>query len=89
MLRASGPDECQPNLIVNRAASPFDNPDLRRAVSLGLDRKAFVDIMTEDRDIGGRCSRRPKGIWGMPPKWCNPARLWAGCGEEPRRSARS
>src|SRR6516225_220930 len=35
------------NLIVNRDAPPFDNPDLRRAMSLALDRKAFVDILTE------------------------------------------
>src|SRR5436305_2393536 len=29
------------NLIVNRNAPPFDNPDLRRAMSLSLDRKSF------------------------------------------------
>ena len=29
------------NLIVNRGAPPFDNPDLRRAMSLTLDRQAF------------------------------------------------
>jgi peptide/nickel transport system substrate-binding protein len=35
------------NLIVNRDAPPFDNPDLRRAMSLSLDRQAFIDILTE------------------------------------------
>src|SRR6202040_3827110 len=34
------------NLIVNRDKPPFDNPDLRRAMSLSLDRKAFIDIIT-------------------------------------------
>jgi peptide/nickel transport system substrate-binding protein len=33
------------NLIVNRDKPPFDNPDLRRAMSLSLDRKAFIDII--------------------------------------------
>src|SRR6516165_12675114 len=41
------------NLLVNRDAPPFDNPDLRRAMSLSPDRKAFVDILTEGQgDIG-------------------------------------
>src|SRR5271166_1267616 len=29
------------NLLVNREAPPFDNPDLRRAFALALDRKSF------------------------------------------------
>src|SRR5580693_7473580 len=37
------------NLIVNRDKPPFDNPDLRRAMSLSLDRKAFIDIITLGR----------------------------------------
>src|SRR5216110_330433 len=42
------------NLIVNREAPPFDNAELRRAMALALDRKAFVDILSEDKnDIGG------------------------------------
>src|SRR5215472_5503523 len=34
-------------LIVNRDRPPFDSPDLRRAMALSLDRKAFIDIITE------------------------------------------
>ena len=42
------------NLIVNRDAPPFDNPDIRRAMALTLDRKAFIDILAEGHgDIGG------------------------------------
>jgi peptide/nickel transport system substrate-binding protein len=56
------------NLIVNRDASPFDNPDLRRAMSLTLDRKAFIDILTEGQgDIGAVMQPLPSGLWGMPP----------------------
>jgi len=36
-------------LIVNRDKAPFDNADLRRAMSLTLDRKAFIDIITGGR----------------------------------------
>ena len=55
------------NLIVNRTAPPFDNPDIRRATALTLDRKAFVDILYEGQaDIGGTMLPPPNGIWGLP-----------------------
>jgi peptide/nickel transport system substrate-binding protein len=57
------------NLIINREMPPFDNPDLRRALTLSLDRKAFIDILTEGRgDIGGAMMPLPEGVWGMPPE---------------------
>jgi ABC-type transport system substrate-binding protein len=53
---------------VNRHAPPFDNPDLRRAMSLSLDRRSFIDILTEGQgDIGGVMQPPPSGLWGMPP----------------------
>src|SRR5438094_3681729 len=56
-------------LIVNLEAPPFDNAELRRAMSLALDRKAFVDILSEGKnDIGGSMLPPPAGIWGMPPE---------------------
>src|SRR6202035_5053689 len=56
-------------LMVNRDKPPFDNPDLRRATSLTLDRKAFIDIITEGQgDIGGTMLPAPEGVWGMPPE---------------------
>jgi peptide/nickel transport system substrate-binding protein len=55
-------------LLVNPAAPPFDNRDLRRAMALSLDRKAFIDIITEGLgDIGGVMLPAPEGVWGMPP----------------------
>src|SRR6201997_4906816 len=55
------------NLLVNREASPFDNPDLRRALALALDRKSFIEILTEGQgDIGGAMLPPPAGVWGMP-----------------------
>ena len=42
-------------LIINRTVPPFDNPDLRRAMAMTFDRKAFIDILTEGQgSIGGR-----------------------------------
>jgi peptide/nickel transport system substrate-binding protein len=57
------------NLILNPQKPPFDNPDLRRAVALSLDRKAFIDIITQGKgDIGATMLPPPEGLWGMPPE---------------------
>jgi peptide/nickel transport system substrate-binding protein len=56
------------NMLVNRNAPPFDNADLRRAMSLSLDRQAFVDIIADGQGaIGGVMQPPPEGIWGMAP----------------------
>jgi peptide/nickel transport system substrate-binding protein len=55
------------NLIVNRGTLPFDNPELRRAMSLTLDRQAFIDIIGQGHGaIGGPMEPPPEGLWGMP-----------------------
>jgi len=57
------------NLIVNSHAAPFDNPEIRRAMSLSLDRRAFIDILYEGQgSIGGAMLPPPEGLWGMPPE---------------------
>jgi peptide/nickel transport system substrate-binding protein len=57
------------NLIVNRAVAPFDNPEIRLAMALSLDRKAFIDILDEGQgDIGGAMLPPPAGVWGLPPE---------------------
>ena len=56
------------NLLVNRDVPPFNSPELRRAMALSLDRKAFIDILGEGKgDIGGVLQPVPAGVWGMPP----------------------
>src|ERR1700693_2931609 len=56
-------------LIVNRAKPPFDNPELRRAMALSLDRKAFIDIISDgEGSVGGAMMPPPAGTWGMPPE---------------------
>jgi len=63
------PTNVSTNLIVNREVPPFDNADLRRAMALTIDRKAFVDILYEGKaDIGGAMLPLPAGVWGLPPE---------------------
>src|SRR6202790_2188942 len=53
--------------IINRAAPPFDNAELRRAIMLALDREAFIDIIGEGQgEIGATMQPPPNGVWGMP-----------------------
>jgi peptide/nickel transport system substrate-binding protein len=55
------------NLLVNRTRPPFDNADLRRALVLALDRKAFVDKISQgEAQIGGTMQPPPDGVWGLP-----------------------
>jgi peptide/nickel transport system substrate-binding protein len=57
------------NLMVNRDTPPFDNPDLRTAMQLTIDRKAFLDILSEGKgSIGGAMQSPPAGLWGLPPE---------------------
>jgi peptide/nickel transport system substrate-binding protein len=62
------PGSVNRHLLINRDKPPFSNLDLRRAMALSIDRKAFVDILTQGRgEIGGILQPPPAGLWGMPP----------------------
>lgn len=55
------------NLIINRNAPPFDNAEIRKAMSLALDRASFSKILSEGQSkIGGAMLPAPQGEWGMP-----------------------
>jgi peptide/nickel transport system substrate-binding protein len=57
------------NMIVNSSAPPFDNPQIRRAMALALDRPAFNTIIAEGKaGIGAVMLPGPEGAWGMPPE---------------------
>jgi peptide/nickel transport system substrate-binding protein len=57
------------HLLINRDVAPFNNPELRRALTLTIDRKAFVDIISEgEGEIGGVMQPQPEGAWGLPPE---------------------
>ncbi|HEX3864207.1 MAG TPA: ABC transporter substrate-binding protein [Stellaceae bacterium] len=62
------PTNISSDLLINREKPPFDNPDIRRAMMLALDRQSFVDILGEGHgEIGGAMLPAPAGIWGIPP----------------------
>ena len=55
------------NLIVNREVAPFDDPKIRRAMALTLDREAFIRILSEGEGrMGGALLPPPDGVWGLP-----------------------
>jgi peptide/nickel transport system substrate-binding protein len=61
------PNNVSTNIIVNSSNPPFDSLDIRRAMALALDRKAFISIMFEGQgDIGGTMLPAPAGLWAMP-----------------------
>ena len=75
-IRAKAPQaicELQPtnvttHMLVNREAPPFDNPELRKAMLLALDRQAFIDILSQGKDfLAVNMQAPPQGKWGMPP----------------------
>jgi len=52
-------------VLMNHKVPPFDNPKVRRAISLGIDRGAFVAAQQGDGRIGGVMMSPPYGVWGM------------------------
>jgi peptide/nickel transport system substrate-binding protein len=55
--------------MVNRENPPFDNPDIRKAMSLAIDRKVFNTILMEGLGLmGGAMLPKPVGEWSMPPE---------------------
>src|SRR5439155_16525936 len=65
------PTNVSRNLIVNRDKPPFDDPDVRRAMALTLDRKAFIDTINEGKaDIGGAMLPPPEGVWECRQRCC-------------------
>jgi peptide/nickel transport system substrate-binding protein len=57
------------HILLNRDKPPFDNPELRRAMALSIDRKAFVDILAQGQaEIGGVLQPPRGGLWGMQAK---------------------
>ena len=57
------------NMIVNSGAAPFDNPQVRKAMAMAVDRAAFNTILAEGKSsIGVVMLPAPEGKWGMPPE---------------------
>ncbi|MGE4047194.1 MAG: ABC transporter substrate-binding protein [Acetobacteraceae bacterium] len=55
------------NLLVNQKVAPFNDPEVRQAVALTLDRGDFIRIMSEGQNhVGGALLPTPEGVWGLP-----------------------
>lgn len=55
------------NILINREAAPFNNPDVRRALVDTIDIKAFSQILSEGHNLDGAAMLPPPyGKWGMP-----------------------
>jgi peptide/nickel transport system substrate-binding protein len=61
------PTNVNSNILVNRDSPPFDNPQIRKAMVLAIDSKAFNQILSEGHDMPGAAMLPPPaGFWGMP-----------------------
>ena len=61
------PTNVSSNILINRDAPPFDNPQIRKAMVLALDNKAFAEILSQGHDLDGAAMLPPPaGFWGMP-----------------------
>jgi peptide/nickel transport system substrate-binding protein len=61
------PTNVSSNVLMNRDKAPFDNPKVRAAMVMALDRKAFSTILSEGHDLEGAAMLPPPaGVWGMP-----------------------
>ncbi len=55
------------NVIVNHKRAPFDNPLVRQAVNLALDRNAYVRGVRQNGAVtGAALMPKPLGFWGLP-----------------------
>ena len=60
------PTNVNTHMLVNREKPPFDNPELRTAMMLALDRQAFIDILTQGKAaLAVNMMAPPQGNWGM------------------------
>ena len=62
------PNNVPINILINRDRPPFDNPQLRKALSLMFDRQAYVDILSNGKNLpAANMMPPPEGQWGLPP----------------------
>jgi len=54
------------NLLMNIKRAPFDNVNVRRAISLAMDRRAYVKTVTQGGAVPGPSMLpKPYGFWGL------------------------
>jgi peptide/nickel transport system substrate-binding protein len=83
------PTNVSTNLIVNPKVAPFNDAQVRRALALALDRKAFIDILSDGKDdLAGVMLPPPEGKWGLPPGVLKTLPGYGGDVEKSRAEAR-
>jgi peptide/nickel transport system substrate-binding protein len=83
------PTNVSTNLIVTPKVAPFNDAKVRKALALALDRKAFIDILSEGKDdLAGVMLPPPEGKWGMPPDVLKALPGYGGDVEQSRAEAR-
>ncbi|MGD9803265.1 MAG: ABC transporter substrate-binding protein [Hyphomicrobiaceae bacterium] len=84
------PTNVSTNLIINHATPPFNNPELVKALMLGLDRHGFNKILYQgEATIGGAMLPTPEGVWGMPDGYLDEVPGYSGSTAENREKARA
>jgi peptide/nickel transport system substrate-binding protein len=57
------------NVLINFKRPPFNDSRVRRAISLAMDRKAYVQAVQQGGGLlGGAMAPKPFGVWGLPEK---------------------
>lgn len=89
MVCVPGPTNVSSNVLINTVKPPFNEPKLRRAVAIGLDRQGLIDIITQGESrISGVMMALPEGLWGMPKEVMEKLPGYSGTLEERRVEAR-
>jgi peptide/nickel transport system substrate-binding protein len=61
------PSNVSTNLLVNRERAPFNDENLRKAMTLAIDRDAMNEILAQGKaSVSGAMLASPHGRWGMP-----------------------
>ena len=84
-----GPTSVAGNVTINHTAPPFNDPRVRRALALALDRAEFIRILSDGRGlVGGAMMPPPNGAWGLTPDILSTMHLYTEDVEKRRVEAR-